>query len=98
MLLGLVAIFALFQWVASATGSVRGEAGVLVSVIVVAATLITERYLFGESFRASRKINRPRSPESIGNDCRVCDLFNHAFGRPWSLAAGLSLWLTRDVH
>ena len=50
MLFGLIVVFALFQWSASALGSVRSEAGVIVGLIVVAATLVAERFLFGESF------------------------------------------------
>ena len=63
MLLGLIVVFALFQWSASALGSVRGEAGVLVGLIVVAATLLTERFLFRKSFKEAAKaigLGRPK--------------------------------------
>lgn len=36
-------------------GSFRGEAGVIVGVIVVAATFVAERYLFGGSFKEAAK-------------------------------------------
>lgn len=51
MLLGLAAVFALFQWAASVLGSMRGEAGVVVGLVVVAAILIVERTLFAGSLR-----------------------------------------------
>lgn len=63
MLFGLIVVFALFQWSASALGSVRGEAGVIVGAIVVAATLVAERYLFRKSFREAAKdigLSRPK--------------------------------------
>ena len=47
LLLGLAVVFALFHFVAGALGSDRGEAGLLVGAIVVAATLAAERMLFG---------------------------------------------------
>ena len=47
LLLGLALVFALFHWTASALGSDRGQAGLLVGAIVVAATLAAERALFG---------------------------------------------------
>ena len=47
LLLGLVAIFALFQWIATALHSDRGQAGVIVALTVVSATLIAQRGLYG---------------------------------------------------
>jgi membrane protease YdiL (CAAX protease family) len=46
---GLILVFALFQWTASALHSDRGQAGALVATIVVAATLLVERALFSSS-------------------------------------------------
>ena len=63
MLFGLIVVFALFQWSASALGSVRGEAGVIVGLIVVAATLVAERCLFRESLKEAAKaigLGRPK--------------------------------------
>lgn len=63
MLFGLIVVFALFQWSASALGSFRGEAGVLVGVIVVVATLVAEKYLFRKSFKEAAKaigLGRPK--------------------------------------
>ena len=48
LLLGLALVFALFHGVAIATGSDRGQAGLLVGALVVVATLAAERFLFGE--------------------------------------------------
>ena len=47
LLLGLALVFALFHFVAAALGSDRGQAGVVVGALVVAATLAAERVLFG---------------------------------------------------
>lgn len=55
LIIGLVAIFTLFQLVATYTESFRGEAGVLVGVIVVIATLCVERLLFVGSFREAAR-------------------------------------------
>jgi membrane protease YdiL (CAAX protease family) len=51
LLIGLIAVFALFQWSADALGSYRGQAGVTVGLLVVAAALGAERLLFGKSFK-----------------------------------------------
>ena len=50
LLFGLIAVFVLFQWIATYTGSTRGEAGVLVGLIVVTAMVIVERIGFQDSF------------------------------------------------
>jgi membrane protease YdiL (CAAX protease family) len=47
LLSGLVAIFTLFQWIATALHSDRGQAGVIVALTVVSATLIAQRRLYG---------------------------------------------------
>jgi membrane protease YdiL (CAAX protease family) len=46
LLSGLVAIFTLFQWIATALHSDRGQAGVIVALTVVSATLIAQRWLY----------------------------------------------------
>jgi membrane protease YdiL (CAAX protease family) len=48
LLVGVGLVYALFHGVASALGSDRGQAGVVVGALVVAATLAAERLLFGE--------------------------------------------------
>jgi membrane protease YdiL (CAAX protease family) len=47
LLLGLIVVFGLFQWSAVALASDRGQAGLLVATLVVAATIGVERILFG---------------------------------------------------
>jgi membrane protease YdiL (CAAX protease family) len=46
LLLGLALVFALFHGAATITGSDRGQAGILVGALVVAATLAAERVCF----------------------------------------------------
>jgi len=48
LLAGIFLVFALFHWSATALGSDRGQAGLLVGAIVVAATLAVERLFFGQ--------------------------------------------------
>ncbi len=65
LLPGLVAVFILFQWVASELGSTRGEAGVVVGLVVVAALLIVERFLFDASLADAANaigLRRPKAP------------------------------------
>jgi hypothetical protein len=55
LLIGLAAVFALFQWVASTLGSNCGQAGVTVGLIVTAEVIITERLFFsGHSCRRQK--------------------------------------------
>ena len=64
MLVGLIAIFVLFQWIATALDSTRGEAGVIVATVVVAATIIVQRMLFADSFSAAARtigLGRPKA-------------------------------------
>lgn len=56
LLLGLVAVFALFQWSAAALGSVRGEAGLVVGALVVVALFAVEGWLFGERPAAAARL------------------------------------------
>lgn len=48
VIFGVVVVFTLFQCVATALGSFRGEAGLLVGLVVVIATVKVERLLFTE--------------------------------------------------
>jgi membrane protease YdiL (CAAX protease family) len=43
-----VAVYLLFHWTATALGSDRGQAGLVVGALVVGATLAVERVLFGQ--------------------------------------------------
>jgi membrane protease YdiL (CAAX protease family) len=64
LLLGLLAVFALFHWLADVLGSDRGQSGLLVGGVVVAATLLAERALFGRSRLsaiAAVGLGRPRA-------------------------------------
>jgi membrane protease YdiL (CAAX protease family) len=45
--LGFVLVFILLQWSATALGSDRGQAGIVVGLLVVAATLAVERLFYG---------------------------------------------------
>src|SRR5262245_2716528 len=55
LLVGLIAVFIIFQWSAESLGSDRGQAGIIVGLIVVAATLAAERLVFGKSFADSAR-------------------------------------------
>src|SRR5688572_27188215 len=62
-LLGLTVVFILFQWIASELESTRGEAGLIVGLVVIAALLIVERLLFSSSFAGAAKgigLGRPK--------------------------------------
>ena len=63
LLAGLVLIFALFQWSAATLGSDRGQAGLIVGMLVVAATFAVERLIAGRRLAAipqSLGLGRPR--------------------------------------
>ena len=45
---GVAVVFALFHWTAQALGSDRGQAGILIGLLVVTATLVVEAVLFGQ--------------------------------------------------
>lgn len=55
LLCGLVAVFALFHWIATVLGSDRGQAGVTVGLIVGAATIAIEMLLFQKPVRDSAR-------------------------------------------
>ncbi|HEY8563481.1 MAG TPA: type II CAAX endopeptidase family protein [Pyrinomonadaceae bacterium] len=50
LLIGFIAIFALFQWSGEAFGSDRGQAGVSIGLLIVAAALGAQRFFFSKSF------------------------------------------------
>ena len=52
---GLVLVFALFQWLGNALHSDRGQAGLLIGLIIVTATLILQRLFFDQTFAASAR-------------------------------------------
>lgn len=53
LLLGLAAVYLVFHWSATALGSDRGQAGLTIGGIVVAAVLAVERFLFGRPVRVA---------------------------------------------
>ena len=64
LLLGLILVFALFHWSADALGSDRGQSGVIVGALVVAATIAIERAIFGQPVLSSVRtlgLGRPRA-------------------------------------
>jgi membrane protease YdiL (CAAX protease family) len=57
LLLGFSVIFGVFQWSAVALASHRGEAGLIVGLLVVGGTMAAERLLFGQGvFAAARTL------------------------------------------
>jgi len=64
LLLGLSLVFGLFQWSASALGSDRGQAGIVVGALIVAAAIAVERALFGHRLLIAARalgLGRPRT-------------------------------------
>ena len=53
LLVGLLAVVALFHWSATALGSDRGQAGIAVGALVVAATLTMERRWFAPTLASA---------------------------------------------
>ena len=77
LLAGLAIPFALFQGLAQALGSDRGQAGIVVAAAVIAALLAVEGLLFGQSARAALR--------ALG--------FGRPAGRGLMVALGVSLLL-----
>ena len=65
LIAGLALVFGLFQWSATALGSDRGQAGLAVGTIVVAATLLVEQWLFGRRPLPLRELGLGR-PHATG--------------------------------
>ena len=64
LLAGVALVFALFHWTAQALGSDRGQAGIIIGLLVVTATLVVEGAIFGQSpGRAARSLGlgQPRA-------------------------------------
>ena len=64
LLLGLAVVFGAFQATATALGSERGEAGVLIGAMVVALLILVERLIFGQPWRSITRglgLGRPQS-------------------------------------
>ena len=66
LLAGFVAAYALFQFAANAFVSDRGQAGILIALLVVAALILVEVSLFATSLRAAPRILGLGIPASTG--------------------------------
>lgn len=66
LLIGLILVFGIFQWTATALESDRGQFGGLVGLLVVTATVLAEKLLFNKSFKDSIKAVGIRFPNKIG--------------------------------
>jgi membrane protease YdiL (CAAX protease family) len=64
LILGLFLVFGLFHGSATILGSDRGQRGILIATLVVAATAVVERFLLGRQHRTAIRhlgLGRPRS-------------------------------------
>jgi membrane protease YdiL (CAAX protease family) len=66
LLAGVFAIFGLFHWSASFLGSDRGQMGLVVGALVVAATMAAERIFFSRSTREASRALGLRRPRMAG--------------------------------
>lgn len=66
LLVSLFAVFALFHWTADALGSDRGQFGIFVGSLVVAALIFAEVLLFGRSFKEAVRSIGLGSPSMTG--------------------------------
>jgi membrane protease YdiL (CAAX protease family) len=74
LLLGLAIVFGLFQYLGTALGSDRGQAGVLIAAVIVGALLSFEWLLFGRSLRhgaSALGLGRPQ-PRGLVAAAVVC--------------------------
>jgi membrane protease YdiL (CAAX protease family) len=101
LLLGLAVIFGLFQWSAGALASNRGEAGVIVGLLVVGATMAAERLLFRQRVLVAVRSLGLGAPRATGLIVAVgisvvlvsiVYLFAHATGASLALYPGW-MWL-----
>ena len=69
LLIGVAVVFTLFQWIATATGSDRGQAGLLVGAVVIAATFAAERLTFGTDLRTGGAAPGFRNPGLARRAC-----------------------------
>ena len=53
LMIALGGVYALFEASARALGSDRGQAGVLVAIVVILSTVVVDRWLLGEPFRGA---------------------------------------------
>ena len=90
---GLGAVFVLFHWSASALGSDRGQAGIIVGAVVTAAILVVERAWFTASIRGAARALGFGAPSRSGLMTSgvisgllllVVPLYVMATGAPWT--------------
>jgi membrane protease YdiL (CAAX protease family) len=98
---GVALVFALFDGSARALGSDRGQAGVLVGLLVVGVTLVVERTLFGQGLASATRslgLGRPRvgGLAAVGATCLalvlVVPIYGRLTGASWTFVPGW-LWL-----
>ncbi len=95
LLIGVAVVFALFQWIASGLGSFRGEAGILVGLVVVIATVKVERLLFTEPVgkaALSIGLGRPKASGIIVAVVIAAIMLGSAVIFGWGTASGLELY------
>jgi len=99
---GLVIVFGLFHWTATALGSDRGQAGVLVGFIVATATLAIQRAWFAPSLSAPIRelgLGLPRPTGVVAAAVisslllLLIPLYSSASGTSWTLESGAALLL-----
>lgn len=66
LLISMALIFAIFHWAAILLGSDRGQFGVIIGLIIVAAVIVAEKFLFGKSFKESVQEIGLTRPNKIG--------------------------------
>ena len=96
-LLGFLAVFALFHWSATALGSDRGQAGLDVGGLVVAATLAIERLWFAPTLASAARVLGLGAPRRTGLAVAVAigvllllvvPLYARFAGAEWSIEPG----------
>jgi len=97
LLVGLLAVFALFQWSATALGSDRGQAGIAVGALVLAATLTAERRWFAPTVTSAASALGLGAPRRLGLAAAgaigtllllVVPLCARLMGTEWSIEPG----------
>jgi membrane protease YdiL (CAAX protease family) len=86
LIAGVASVFALFHWSGQGLGSDRGQAGLVVCLLVVTATLAVERVMFGQDpVRAARSLGlglpSPPGLAAAGAVCVALLLVVPAFAR-----------------
>jgi membrane protease YdiL (CAAX protease family) len=97
LLAGLVVTFAIFQWSATVLGSDRGQAGMIVGALVVAATMLAERLWFAPTLTAAARALGLGAPRRAGLLVAIAigillvsvvPLYARIAGTSWNLETG----------